>query len=104
MLFGKRNRAHSFNQINHKCSQDLFQEIIQLRKTPKPLNDVLRYSKKDNSVSLFLKALTQLQVLKYIEGLNDFLKKDIKVRWEQCGSYMVPNKVDCLIFNLTKKE
>lgn len=69
--------AHSFNQNNHKYSQDLFQGIIQLRKTTKLLNNDLLYSKKDDSVPLFLKALTQLQVSKYIEGLNDFLKKDM---------------------------
>lgn len=97
--------AHSFNQNNHKYSQDLFQGIIQLRKTTKLLNDDFQYSKKDDSAPLFLKALTQLQVSKYIEGLNDFLKKGyVKVRGEQCGSYMVPNKVDWLIFNLTKKR
>lgn len=97
--------AHSFNQDNHEHSQDLFQGTNQLRETTKPLNDNLRYSKKDNSDPLLLKVLIRLQVSKYIEGLNDFLKKEyVKVRGVQCGSYMLPNKVDCLIFNLTKKR
>ena len=54
---------------------------------------------------MFLKALIRLQVNNYLEGLKDFYQKgDVKVRGVACGSFVMPHKVDLLIYKLKKKR
>lgn len=54
---------------------------------------------------MFQKAIVHLQVGRYIDGLKDFYQKGyVKVRGVNCGTFEGANKVDLLIYKLTKKR
>ena len=98
-------KGHVFNEENHKYNRDLFQGVNNLRKMTQPLNNDIRASQKESIDPLFLKALVHLQVNNYINGLKDFYQKGyIKVRGVNCGTFVMPHKVDFLIYKLTKKR
>ena len=97
--------GHTFNEENRQYNRNLSQGVNELREITQPLNNELRTKKKKSTDPLFLNVLIRLQVNNYLEGLKDFYQKgDVKVRGVDCGSFVIPHKVDLLIYKLKKKR
>lgn len=97
--------GHTFNEENHKYNRNLTQGVNELREITQPLNKDIRAKQKKSTDPLFLKAFVRLLVDRYIDGLKDFYQKGyVKVRGVNCGTFEGLNKVDILIFYLTKKR
>jgi len=97
--------GHAFNEENHKYNRNLTRGVNELRVITQPLNKDIRAKQKNTADLLFLKAIVRLLVDRYIDGLKDFYQKGyVKVRGVNCGTFEGLNKVDMLIFNLTKKR
>ena len=97
--------GHTFNEENHKYNRNLTQGVNELREITQPLNKDIRAKQKKSTDPLFLKAIVRLLVDRYIDGLKDFYQKGyVKVRGVNCGTFEGLNKVDILIFYLTKKR
>lgn len=97
--------GHTFNGDNHQYYRDLFTSANKLREISRPLNNGLRTTRNESADSLLQKSLICLQVDNYLNGLRDFYQKGyIRVQGMKCGAFEQPDKVDILIFNLTKKN
>lgn len=97
--------GHAFNEKYRQYNRNMFQGVNDFRKINQPLNTELRTKKENSTALLILKALLSLQVKKYIDGLKDsYQRGGVKVRGVNCGTFEMPNKVDCLIYNLIKKK
>lgn len=97
--------GHAFNEENHNYYRKLFQGVNEFREVVKPINNDNSAKQKKIVDSLFIKALVPIMVKKYIEGLKDFYQnKYVKVRRVNCGTFEGFNKVDVLLYNLTKKR
>lgn len=97
--------GHAFNEDNHEYNRNLTRGVNELRVITQPFNKDIREKQKKSTDPLFLKAIARLLVDRYIDGLKDFYQKGyVKVRDVNCGTFEGLNKVDILIFNLTKKR
>lgn len=97
--------GHAFNEENHKYYRKLFQGVNEFREAAQSINNNFSAKQKKIDNPLFVKALVRLMVNNYIEGLKDFYQKGyIKVRSVNNGTYESFNKIDVLIYNLTKKR
>ena len=97
--------GHVFNVENHKYNRDLTQGVNELREITRPSNNDIRTKQKESKDPLFQRALVRLQVNNYINGLKDFYQKGyVKVRGVNCGTFVMPHKVDILIYKLMKKR
>lgn len=97
--------GHTFNEENHKYIRNLTKGVNKIRETTQPLNNEIRTIQKSSAAPLFQKAIAHLQVDKYIDGLKDFYQKGyVKVHGVNCGTFEGANKVDFLIYQLTKKR
>ena len=93
--------GHAFNEAIHQYNQELFMRVNEPRETFCSLNNDLKTKHK----GLTIKPLMRLQVNNYLNGLKDFCQKGyVKIRGVKCDSFELPNKVDSLIFYLTKKK
>lgn len=97
--------GHSLNEETHHYYRDLFADVNELRERSRHVNNELRKKQKESTNLFFQKSLIHVQVDKYLSGLKDFYKKGyVKVRGVNCGTFIMPHKVDMLIYILTKKR
>ena len=83
----------------------MFQGVNEFIESVKPINNDNSAKQKKIVDPLLIGDLVRIMVKKYIEGLKDFYQnKCVKVRWVNCGTFEGFNKVDVLLYNLTKKK
>lgn len=98
-------KGHVFNEENHKYFSELFEGVNEIREYARHIDNDISAKQRKLADPLFVEAMAHIKIKKYIEGLKEFYQKGyIKVRSVNNGTYESFNKIDVLIYNLTKKR